>query len=114
MGRVILNGPPDCAEPCGWCLFCLMEAKQKQWELNQDRIKAGAEAPGDKLTVIGWLDGLTKELLPGWYRAVCGSAPQLGVVDGLCWGHVAGIQPMHRTSLVDQNGAPAGLVKGRG
>lgn len=113
MGRVIMNGPPECGDG-EWCPYCLMEAKQKQWALNQDRILAGIEAPGDELTVIPWLDGLTKELRSGWFRAVAGSAPQLGMCTGLCWDHVAGIAPMHQSRLVDGQGNPAGLIKGRG
>lgn len=109
MGRVIMNGPPE----GDWCPVCLMQAKQQHWELNQDKIKEGVEAPGDKLTVIPWLDGLTRELNEAAYLAVPGEAPQLGLMR-LCWGHVAGMMAAHQSRLVDGQGAPAGLIKGRG
>jgi hypothetical protein len=112
MGRVIMNGPPDCGAG-EWCPYCLMEAKEKQWQTSQDDIDAGFQASGEKLTVIPWPDGLTKELKPGRFRAVSGSAPHLGMCDGLCWDHVAGIAPMHAPPLVDGQGRPAGLIKGR-
>jgi hypothetical protein len=89
MGRVIMNGPPDCPDGA-WCPACLMIAKQMQWEASQEAIEAGYAASGDKLTVIPWLNALTAELQPGRWRAVCGEFMQLGLVDGLCWGHVAG------------------------
>jgi len=112
MGRVIMNGPPD--SPYGeWCPYCLMEAKHKQWSLTQDEQKAGLEASGDKLTVIPWPDGLTKEMQEGRYRAVAGAAPQLGIVDLLCWDHVAGIAPMHESRIVGQDGQSR-LIPGRG
>jgi hypothetical protein len=38
MGAVHLNGPAD---PDGKCVFCLMAAKQVQWEQYQDEISAG-------------------------------------------------------------------------
>ena len=109
MGHVIMNGPPD----GDWCPICLMRAKQKQWELNQDLIRQGAQGPGDKLTVIPWLDGLTKEMGQAAYLAVPGDAPQLGLVR-ICWNDVAGIGTAHVSSLVDGQGLPAGLMKGRG
>lgn len=92
MGTVIMNGPPDC--PNGdWCVSCLMDAKQRQWEQYQDEIQKGHEASGEKKTVIPWPAGLTKALFVGEYRAVAGDYPQMGMVDPLCWTHVAGINP---------------------
>jgi hypothetical protein len=89
MGRVLMNEPPDC--PDGhWCPACLMIAKQEQWVMYQDEIQEGYEASGEKLTVIQFPAALGVELRPGRYRAVCGEFPQLGIVDGLCWQHVAG------------------------
>ncbi|HLM89242.1 MAG TPA: hypothetical protein VK284_09470 [Streptosporangiaceae bacterium] len=114
MGRVILNGPPPADDEAGHCVICLMRAKQRQWQLNEDKIKDGYAASGEKLTVIPWPDGLTNELRAGWYRGVPGDAPQLGIVDGLCWDDVAGMQPAHVSRLVNGAGAPAGLIKGRG
>lgn len=90
MGRVIMNGPPP---DRGYCLACLMTAKQRQWEQYQDEIQAGYAVSGDKLVVIPWPDALTKEILAGDYRAVAYDFSSVGVVDGLCWGHVAGINP---------------------
>lgn len=113
MGRVIMNGPPECPGGYDWCVICLCEAKQKQWHLTQDEQAAGLAASGEKTTAIAWPAALTKELNQGTYRAVAGSAPQLGVIDGICWDHVAGLQPMHQTSLVDGQGLPAGLIKGK-
>jgi len=92
MGRVMMNDPPAC--PDGqWCPACLMTAKQEQWIMYQDDIEAGYAASGEKLTVIEWPQALTKELRTGRYRAVCGEFPMLGIVEGLCWDHVAGAQP---------------------
>lgn len=89
MGRVLMNAPPDC--PDGqWCPACLMVGKQQQWEMFQDEIQAGYEASGEELKVIAWPQALTRELFTGRFRAVCGEFPQLGIVDGLCWHHVAG------------------------
>ena len=114
MGRVIVNGPEDCGHKRGWCVICLAEAKQTQWLLTKDDQEAGLKKPGDELTVIPWMPALYKEMFPGLYRGVSGSAPQLGVVDGLCWNHMAGIAPAHRSSLVDGDGKAAGLMLGRG
>lgn len=110
MGQVLMNGPPDC--PDGqWCPACLMTAKQQQWETAQDEIQKGYEASGEKLTVIPWLPALTAELRTGRWRAVCGEFPSLGMVDGLCWNHVAGGRgpraPEQASPLV---AAPAGLI----
>lgn len=92
MAQVILNGPPD--GPDRWCPACLMSAKQKQWEMYQHEINAGYQAPAtDNPVVISWPAALTRELHPGVYRAVCGDLPMLGIIDGLCWNHVAGINP---------------------
>lgn len=111
MGQVLMNDPPVC--PDGqWCPACLMIAKQQQWETHQDEIQAGYEASGEKLTVIPWLPALNTELRTGRYRAVCGEFPQLGIIDGLCWQHVAGgrpHQPQQQASPLVA--APAGLIK---
>jgi hypothetical protein len=111
MGTVLMNGPPDC--PDGrWCPACLMDAKQRQWELNQDEVRAGYQASGEKLTVITWPAGLTKTLHTGAYRAVCGDFPGLGIVDDLCWNHVAGTNPSPGSTLATgMAGLPAGLRK---
>ena len=107
MGRVIINGPP----PGNWCLACLMTAKQRQWEAHQGEIQAGADKGGDELTVIPWPEGLTNELAHGDYRAVCGEFPHLGVVDGLCWAHVAGINPAPMPAGLLDTSAPAALAR---
>ncbi len=113
MGRVIMIGPVDEASACP---FCLMAAKQKQWEMYQDQIKAGYEASGEKVTVIPWPAALDSEILDGAYRAVPGDAPQLGLVAGLCWNHVAGIGPTRTPSglVGGVTGLPAGFRKGKG
>jgi hypothetical protein len=116
MGRVIMNGPPDC--PDGhWCPACLMNAKQRQWEQYQDEIKAGHDASGEKLKVIEWPAALTRELQAGRYRAVCGEFPGVGMIDGLCWDHVAGINPtpaaMEAPVLDTTTRLPPGLVRRR-
>jgi len=93
MGRVIMNGPAD--PPSGrWCLVCLMDAKQRQWEMYEDQIKAGQEKPGDApVTIVPWPAVLERELRLGPYRAVSFEFTMLGVIDGLCWDHVAGTHP---------------------
>ena len=114
MGIVHLTGPPDC--PDGrWCVACLMDAKQKQWEAHQEKIQAGYAAPGDQVTWIPWLTALTPELRPGVYRAVSGELPMLGVVDGLCWDHVAGTNPTRAPGslLEPATKLPPGLRKGK-
>ena len=90
MTLVIMNGPP----PGDWCPACLMDAKQRQWEAYQEDIQRGYAASADaKPAIIPWPDALTKELRHGGYRAVCGDFPGLGLIDGLCWDHVAGTNP---------------------
>lgn len=112
MGRVIINGPPPGRQ---WCVICLTEAKQKQWEAYQSQIQHGYEMPADApVTVIPWPDGLTKELQEGAYRAVSGEAPMLGVIDGLCWNHVAGSSPSPAPDprqLDTQTKLPPGFIK---
>ena len=114
MGRVIMNEPP----PGDWCVACLMLAKQEQWVMFQDEIQAGYEASGEKLKVIEFPAALAKEMNPGRWRAVCGEFPMLGVVDGLCWQHVAGgqapqpVQPQAPV-LDTTTKLPPGLVKRR-
>lgn len=116
MGIVHLNGPPDC--PQGqWCVACLMDAKQKQWEIQQEMLQAGWAASGDSVIYLPWPDALTKELRPGAYRAVSGEFAHLGVVDGLCWDHVAGTNPTKAPSTLATSAAlPDGLRRppGRG
>ncbi len=113
MGTVIMNPPPDC--PDGrWCVICLMLVKQKQWEQYQPEIKAGWEASGEKRTVIPWPPGLTAEIRYGRYRGVSGDAPQLGVLDDLCWDRVAGLGAMPADSpLIPANALPPGLAPRR-
>lgn len=113
MGIVHMNEPPDC--PDGrWCPACLMAAKQKQWEQFQDEVQAGYAAGGDKVTWIPWPSGLVKELRTGRHRAVCGDFPMLGIVDDLCWDHVAGTNPARPASALIEGGAglPAAFRKG--
>jgi hypothetical protein len=114
MGQVILNGPPECLQG-EYCLSCLMDAKQRQWEAYQEEIKAGYAAPADKKTVIAWPPGLTDTLYVGLYRAVAGDYAQLGVVEPLCWTHVAGINPTDtdRPELIPGRALPPGLLKPR-
>jgi len=110
MARGVMNGPP----PGAWCLACLMDAKQRQWEMYQAEIQAGYAASGDaKPAVIPWPEALTRELGEGAYRAVCGEIPALGIVDGLCWNHVAGINPSQPDvgALDTQTRLPPGLLK---
>jgi hypothetical protein len=114
VAQVIMNGPPDSnAEP--WCPVCLMNAKQKQWEAYAYDIKAGYDAPaGGSPVVIPWPAALTRELFAGRYRAVCGDTPMLGIIDGLCWDHVAGINPTAVPPQLDtQTKLPPGLLKGK-
>ena len=112
MGTVHMNGP---ASPEGVCPFCLMQAKQVQWEMYQEEIKAGYEASGEKTTWIPWPAALDGSLLEGRYLAVAGDAPHLGLVGGLCWDHVAGVrEPKPADSLLRADGAlPPGLLKGK-
>lgn len=112
MARVILNGPPPLER---WCPLCLMDAKQKQWEMFQKRIQDGYAASGDTdPVIIRWPDVLTRELCEGAYRAVPGDAPMLGIVDGLCWNHVAGTNPTEMPAQLDtQTKIPPGLLKGK-
>lgn len=86
-----MNGPdPDRQD----CLACLMDGKQRQWEMFEDKIKAGLDAPGDAApAVIPWPRILDDDIRPGQYRGVCYDFPQMGIVDRLCWNHVAGINP---------------------
>lgn len=110
MGAVHLNGPDPGGRPCP---MCLMAAKQHQWERFQEQIKAGFAQPADQETWIPWpADG--PKILAGMYRAVPGEAPQLGIVDGLCWDHVAGFGASRPPALLDGKGIPPGLLKGRG
>lgn len=113
MGTVILNGPPECPNG-GWCLSCLMDAKQRQWEAFQEEIKAGYEADADKVKIIPWPVGLTKALFVGIYRAVAGDYAQLGVVEPLCWTHVAGLNPteQERPELLAGRMVPPKLPSG--
>lgn len=114
MGRVVMNGPPDCPDG-DWCPACLMQAKQRQWEGYQDRIKAGFAADGQQTTYVAWPNVLNQEMRPGSYRAVCGDFPHLGIIDGLCWDHVAGINPSQSPShLIQGLAVPPGLRKGQG
>jgi hypothetical protein len=109
MGTVHFNGPND---PDGKCVICLMHAKQAQWEMHQDEVKAAIAASGEKQVWIPWPSGLV--ILDGPYRAVPGDAPQMGLVDGLCWDHVAGLKPARPTFLETPGVMPPGLLKGRG
>jgi hypothetical protein len=115
MAQVIMNGPPDC--PDGrWCPVCLMDAKQKQWEMYTPEIeKAYAASGDDKPTVIPWPAALNRELFPGLYRAVNWDLQQLGLIDGLCWGHVAGTNPTKaEVPVLDtQTKLPPGLLRGK-
>jgi len=117
MGRAYLNGPPDCPSPRGWCVICLMRAKQKQWEMTEDERRQIYEAPGDVVKFFEWPQVLTREMRPGDYRGVCGDAPMLGIVDGLCWDDVAGMDPTDAAvpTLLRSNGPlPPGLQRKRG
>jgi hypothetical protein len=106
MALVHLVGPDDTT---GKCVMCLAHAKQLQWNAYQGEIKAAHAAGGDRVQWLAWLPALDKEILDGPYRAVPGDAPQLGVVDGLCWDHVAGIGAPAPPSPV----IPAGLIPGK-
>lgn len=110
MGIVHLNGPTDAT---GKCVICLAEAKQKQWETSQDEINAGSAASGDKTTYIPWPRGLDNEIQDGRYRGIAGAAPQMGVIDGLCWDHMAGVQEQKPASALTQEAViPPGLLRG--
>lgn len=117
MAQVIMNGPPDCPEG-DWCPVCLMDAKQKQWEMYEPEIQAAYAAPGDdKPVVIPWPVALSREIHPGRYRAVHYDLAMLGIISGLCWGHVAGTNPTRAEvpHLDTQTKLPPGLLKkGRG
>lgn len=91
MAQVIMLGPPAHTR---WCPVCLMAAKQKQWEMFTDEIQAGYAAPADgRPVVLAWPEALTRELFEGEYQAVSADVSMLGLIDGLCWNHVAGINP---------------------
>jgi len=109
MARVIMNGPP----PGDWCPICLMDAKQRQWEAFQDDIQKGYDADADAdPVIIPWPAALTKEMLRGDFRAATGEAPSLGIIDGLCWNHVAGINPSPAPAGLDTTTKlPPGLIK---
>lgn len=111
MGIVHLSEPP----PFDYrpCVLCLSAAKQAQWETFSEMIEGSLKADDDTVTWVPWLASppLIRE---GNWRAVPGDAPQLGVIDGLCWDHVAGFgRPKLRAPLLDGAGLPPGLLKGR-
>lgn len=111
MGIVHMNGPAD---PHGKCPFCLMHAKQVQWSMYQADAEAAWRAPGDEVRYFPWPPALDKEVLEGRYRAVPGDAPHLGIMDGLCWDHVAGIAGQQASGLaVARQPLPPGLMKGK-
>jgi hypothetical protein len=115
MARVIMVGPPDPGEG-RWCPVCLMDAKQKQWEIHEaDILKAYDLPAADKPVVFPWPGALTRELHAGYYRAVCYDFQMLGLIDGLCWNHVAGTNPTRADvpQLDTQTKLPPGLLKGR-
>jgi hypothetical protein len=108
MGKVIMNGP----EPSGKCIVCLMDAKQRQWEMFAEEIQAGYAAGGDaKPVIIPWSEVLDREVQPGDYRGVCYEFSQLGVIEPLCWHHMAGINP---TQVEDTAPAVPSLYTGDG
>lgn len=113
MAQVIMNGPPDC--PDGrWCPACLMDAKQKQWEMYEHEIQMGYGAPAtDKPVIIAWPPALNREIHAGYYRAVNWDLSMLGLIDGLCWNHVAGTNPTKADvpQLDTQTKLPPGLLK---
>ena len=112
MGTVHLNGP-DLGG--GECVICVSQAKQRQWERYQKDIEAGLSAPADETAWIPWPADLDKQILDGRYTGVPGDAPSLGVVRGLCWDHVAGINPSGSpSSLITGGPLPRGLLKGKG
>jgi hypothetical protein len=113
MGAVYMHEPPPC--PDGrWCAACLMAVKQKQWEAFQDRIQAGYDKGGDEQTWIPFPSALAGELREGSFRAVCGEFPSLGVIEPLCWDHVAGINPTRAPAGLDvTTRVPPGLLKGK-
>jgi hypothetical protein len=115
MSQVIMVGPADC--PDGeWCPVCLMDAKQKQWEMYTPEIEAGYAASADgRPVVIPWPAALSKELHSGRYRAVNWDLQQLGLISGLCWNHVAGTNPTKaEVPVLDtQTKLPPGLLKGQ-
>jgi hypothetical protein len=109
MGVAHLIGPGDTE---GKCVICLMLAKQAQWEMYQDELKAAHAASGEVVRWLAWPSGLDAQILDGPYTGVPGEAPQLGVVRGLCWDHVAGIgRPKVQHIAAPM---PPGLMKGRG
>lgn len=108
------------------CPMCLMYAKQMQWTRNLERIEAHHELPEtEKQLVIAWPPELEKHIRPGYYRGVPGDSPSMGIIDGLCWDHLAGYDPdwqakqaaaQRRQNLANGNGGgpvPPGL-RGRG
>jgi hypothetical protein len=114
MGTVHLVEPADPGfRPCP---LCLMAAKQYQWSLYQEMIEGFLKDADDKAAKwIPWPDGgpLIRE---GSWRGVPGDAPNLGLVDGLCWDHLAGFDPNPKpaSGLLDGAGLPPGLLrKGR-
>lgn len=106
MARVIMEGPPPCGEDCGWCVLCISEVKMRHFQASQERIKAGQASPM-AMVRVPWQAILTAALQPGRYRGIAGGAAHLGVIDGLCWDHIAGLQSMHQTGLLDGQGNQA-------
>jgi hypothetical protein len=113
MGTVHLNEPAlDPADRP--CFICLSVAKQFQWELYADLIEEGLKAPAKETAWIPWPSN-APPIRPGNWRGICGDAPQVGVTDGLCWDHLAGIGvPKPPSPLVDGSAIPPGLLKGKG
>ncbi len=114
MGIVHLNGPPDCPSARGWCIICQMRAKQKQWEMSEIARQAAYDSPGDQVKYIAWPAVLTQELQAGDYRGVAGEYPMLGIIDGICWDDMAGVEPTTAPvpTLLQANGPlPPGLKR---
>jgi len=107
MGTVHMVGPADVRDKC---VVCLMTAKQQQWEMYQDEIKATNEAGGDVVRWLAWPPGLDAQILDAMCMAVYSEAPHLGLVP-LCWDHVAGVgQPKVQHVQVP---VPPGLLRGK-
>jgi hypothetical protein len=109
MGTVHYNGPPETERPC---VICLMRGKYAQLEAYKSEVDEALKADAGEEVWIPWPPGI--KIYSGYYRAVPGDAPGLGIVDGLCWDHVAGFgTPLPAGPALDvTTQLPPGLLKG--
>lgn len=112
MTQIRFNEPPD--PPVGdvWCTFCLMLAKNKLLSAHKaDLEKLANDGRDDKVHWVPWDDKLF--LMPGRYTGLS-DMPQLGMLENLCWTHLAGIKMSKMSPLAQGGGRPPGLIRGQG